>query len=138
MTTRIRTYRELLALDTFLERFRYLELRGQVGVATFGTDRWINQQFYASREWRELRYEVIARDENCDLAHPDHEIFGRPYIHHMNPMTVDSIQHGDYDILNPELLVTVSHRTHNAIHYGDESLLPQPYVPRRPGDTKDW
>jgi hypothetical protein len=134
----IRTYRELRRLNTMEERFDYLSLRGQVGESTFGFDRWINQDFYTSKEWRDLRHEVIVRDEGCDLGIPGFEIHSRLAIHHMNPMRVEDIVDGNDDILNPEFLIVVSHRTHNAIHYGDASLLPKPPIERRPGDTRLW
>lgn len=134
----IRTYRELTRLKSFEDRFEYLKLRGQVGKSTFGYDRYINQAFYRSSEWRRVRNLVIARDEGLDLGVTGYEIFDRPIIHHMNPMGLEDLVSGDDDILNPEYLVCVSHRTHNAIHYGDESLLPKPLVERRPGDTRLW
>ena len=133
-----RCYRELRRLETFEERFRYLSLRGQVGATTFGHDRWINQQFYTSTQWRNLRNHVISRDLGCDLGVDGYEIHSRLIIHHMNPMTADDIFHGDESILDPEFLITTTHQTHNAIHYGDERQLPRPFVPRRPGDTKLW
>lgn len=136
--TKIRTYSELTRLDTFIERFRYLSLRGSVGETTFGFDRWMNQMFYASREWRHIRTQVIARDNGCDLGMEGREINARLYIHHMNPMTFDNISHGDPQILDPEYLITVTHQTHNAIHYGDERQLPQPPVERSRGDTLLW
>lgn len=134
----IRTYSELSMIDDFEERYKYLALNGQVGAATFGYDRWMNQRFYTSREWRSLRHHVIARDEGCDLGVLGYEIHDRIYIHHMNPMSVEDIVHGDESILDPEFLISTTHRTHNAIHYGDEKLLPRPLVDRRPGDTKLW
>lgn len=134
----IRTYSDLRRLESFLERYKYLSLGGVVGRSTFGFDRYINQRFYRSREWKLVRDEVIVRDDGNDLGVPDHPIRGVLLIHHMNPMDVDDIVHGNEDVFNPEYLITVSHRTHNAIHYGDERLLPQPFVPRRPGDTKLW
>lgn len=134
----IRRYGEMIRLHSFEERFRYLALRGSVGKATFGYDRYINQRFYRSAEWRRLRNEIIVRDNGCDLGISDREISGAVYIHHMNPMTVESISEGDPDILDPEFLISVTHLTHNAIHYGDESLLPKLPVERRPGDTKLW
>lgn len=139
MTTRtIRTYSELVALETFEERFQYLALRGSVGRSTFGTDRWMNQRFYTSREWRSLRYEVIARDNGCDLGVPGYEANEAIFIHHMNPMLPDDIVQGSSDILDPEFLISVTHRTHNAIHYGDDRQIPRQFVERRPGDTKLW
>lgn len=134
---RIRTYSELRRLDTLRDRFEYLKLSGRVGDATFGFDRYINQKFYRSKEWRDIRSHVIARDLGCDLGIPDHEIHSGLYIHHMNPMTVDDIVHGDDSILDPEFLITTKLNTHNAIHYGDARQLPE-LVERRPGDTKLW
>ena len=134
----IRTYSELRRLTDFEERYKYLALRGSVGRSTFGFDRYINQQFYTSTQWRQIRHHVIARDLGCDLGVEGYEIHDRIYIHHMNPMTVDDIAHGEDSILNPEFLITTTHRTHNAIHYGDERLLPRPLTERRSGDTKLW
>lgn len=136
MTTR--SYSELLRLSDFEQRFEYLALRGMVGDATFGYDRYINQQFYRSREWKQVRHHIIARDLGCDLGIEGFEIHDRPIIHHMNPMNVDDIARGDSSILDPEFLITTTHRTHNAIHYGDARLLAKPAVERRPGDTKLW
>lgn len=135
---KIRSWSELRHIDSFEDRFEYLSLKGEVGSETFGYDRWMNQQFYRSREWRQVRSQVIARDEGLDLGVPGYEIFDRVIIHHMNPMTVESLEHGDSDILDPDFLITTTHRTHNAIHYGDASLLPKALVERRPGDTKLW
>ena len=134
----IRSYSELRRLNTFKERFNYLALRGDVGRSTFGFDRYINQQFYRSSQWRHVRHQVIARDEGSDLGVEGYEIFHRLVIHHMNPMSVDDISHGDYSILDPEFLITTTHQTHNAIHYGDESLLPRSLTERKRGDTKLW
>lgn len=134
----IRSYSDLRRLQTLEERFRYLALRGSVGQSTFGFERYVNQQFYTSRQWRQVRHHVIARDLGCDLGIEGYEIHERVYIHHMNPMTVADIEHGDADILNPEFLISTTHRTHNAIHYGDERQLPRPIVERRPGDTMLW
>jgi hypothetical protein len=134
----IRTYSELRRLDTFEERYRYLALHGGVGASTFGYDRYINQQFYTSTQWRQLRHHIITRDLGCDLGIEGYEIHVGLIVHHMNPMNVDNISHGDSSILEPEFLITTSHRTHNAIHYGDEKLLPRPLVARRRGDTKLW
>lgn len=134
----LRTFSELDEIDDFVERFRYLALRGNVGETTFGWDRWINQDFYQSRQWRHIRNHVIARDAACDLAMPGYEINSRLYIHHMNPMVPEDIVQGREEILDPEFLITTTHQTHNAIHYGDERQLPRPFVPRRAGDTKLW
>ena len=135
---RTRTYSELRRYTTLEERFRYLSLRGSVGISTFGYDRWINQQFYRSREWRQIRHHVIVRDNGCDLCVDGYEIHDRILIHHMNPVSVDDVLRHDESILDPEFLITTTHQTHNAIHYGDERLLPRPLVERRPGDTKLW
>lgn len=115
-----------------------MNLRGVVGEATFGFDRWVNQQFYRSREWKHIRDHVIVRDNGCDLGFPGHEIYGKVFVHHMNPMTVEDLTDGEESVIDPDVLITVSHKTHNAIHYGDENLLPKPIVERRPGDTKLW
>ena len=133
-----RTYSEMLNYDTFEDRYKYLRLNGSVGLDTFGFDRHMNQQFYRSREWKQMRNLVIARDYGCDLGLEGYEIHEAIYVHHMNPMTPDDIKHGNDDILDPEFLICVTHKTHNAIHYGDERLLPRQLVERRPGDTKLW
>ncbi len=138
MTTTTRSYSELRRLETFEERYHYLSLRGTVGQSTFGFDRWLNQQFYTGREWRRLRHDIIVRDNGCDLGVDGYELHERIIIHHMNPLTVDDLVHGDDAALNPEFLISVSHKTHNAIHYGDERLLRRPLAPRRAGDTKLW
>lgn len=134
----IRSYSELVKRESLEERFKYLALHGRPGDLTFGYDRWINQQFYRSQQWRHIRHHIIARDLGCDLGVEGFEIHNRLYIHHMNPMTVADIAHGDESILDPEFLITTTHGTHNAIHYGDERLLPRIFVERRPGDTKLW
>ena len=134
----IRTYDELMSYDTLEDRFAYLSLSGQVGDSTFGSERWLNQRFYRSREWRDIRQEVIARDLGCDLAIEEYPVHGPPQIHHMNPINVHDIVHATEYLLEPRYLITTSHRTHNAIHYGDENLLPQSWVERKPGDTKLW
>ena len=135
---RLRSYREMLKLSTFEERFDYLQLKGSVGTSTFGHDRYLNQRFYTSQTWRRLRDEIIVRDNGSDLAIPDREIYDRIIIHHMNPISVKSLVGESEDDLNPDFLVCVTHNTHNAIHYGDKSLLVQQLVERRPGDTKLW
>lgn len=134
----IRTYLELRAINSFVGRFKYLALHGDVGEATFGFDRWINQQFYRSAQWRNLRHHVLSRDLGCDLGVPGYEIHNRPVIHHMNPLKASDITHGDESILDPRFLISTSLQTHNAIHYGDERQLPKPYVPRTRGDTRLW
>lgn len=138
MSTSIKIYSELSVLRTFEERFRYLSLKGIVGEVTFGFDRWVNQQFYHSKQWRNIREQVIIRDNGCDLGVLGRDINDKMYIHHMVPMTLEDIQEGDDWIIDPEYLITCTHQTHNAIHYGDEHMLAKPYVERRPGDTKLW
>ena len=134
----IRTYSELMRLPTFEERFRYLKLDGLVGKDTFGFDRYLNQEFYRSKEWKEVRDFVIVRDNGCDLGMYGYEIVGRIYIHHMNPITVNDIVHSSDFLLNPDCLICVSHNTHNAVHYGDEDLLVTAPVERRKNDTCPW
>lgn len=134
----IRTYTELSQLDSFVDRFEYLRLGGIVGEPTFGFERHRNQRFYGSREWRLIRDEVLARDLGQDLGVDGFDIHVRPIIHHMNPMEPIDLIHGNESILDPEYLITVTHQTHNAIHYGDKSLLALPVVERRPGDTRLW
>jgi hypothetical protein len=135
---RIRSYSELQDLATFEERFTYLSLGGVVGEATFGFDRWLNQQFYTSKEWRDTRVAVITRDNGCDLGIDGYEIFGGLKVHHMNPLTPKAIELGESWILDPEFLITTTHNTHNAIHYGNEQLLVKPFKERTRGDTKLW
>lgn len=134
----MRSYSELMTLPTFEERFEYLRLDGSIGVETFGFDRYLNQKFYRSKEWKDLRREVILRDNGCDLAIPDREIFGKIVVHHMNPVAVEDMD--DFKvILDPEYLITTFIQTHNAIHYGDESILaPSSIVERTKNDTCLW
>lgn len=136
--TRIRTYSGLRRLGTLEERFDYLCLRGEVGASTFGFDRWINQNFYKSKEWRDTRSRVISRDDGCDLGIQGYEIYSDLLVHHMNPISPEDIEHGKSWILDPEFLITTSLQTHNAIHYGDERLLPRGPIVRLPGDTRLW
>lgn len=133
-----RTYRELKRLKTFEGRFNYLKLKGMVGEATFGWDRYLNQQLYHSSEWRTLRDEIIIRDDGCDLGISGYEIHDIVVVHHMNPLTLEDIENGSFRVFDPDQLICVSHNTHMAIHYGDSSLLPKPLVERRPGDTTLW
>ena len=138
--TIIRTYSELITLETFEERFLYLKLDGSIGEDTFGFDRYLNQLFYRSPEWKQVRNFVITRDMGCDLAIPDHEIINQQIlIHHMNPLTKeDIINKSDY-LLNPEYLICTTKKTHNAVHYGDERILDQivPIV-RTKNDQCPW
>lgn len=134
----ILTYSELIRIPTFEERFEYLKLRGQVGSETFGFDRYLNQKFYRSKEWKDLRNYIYVRDCGCDLGVEGRDIFGKYTIHHMNPITIDDIDDSTEYLLNPEYLITTSLNTHNAIHYGDKSLLVTEPIERTIGDTKLW
>ena len=134
----MRSYSELSKLNTFEERFRYLQLNGAVGQETFGLDRYLNQRFYRSQKWKSVRDAVIIRDNGCDLGIKDRMIFGRVLIHHMNPISLDDIRQQSELLLNPEYLVCVSHDTHNAIHYGDENLLITLPIERTKNDTCPW
>ena len=139
MTLKTLTYSELITLPTFDERYNYLKLVGVVGADTFGFDRYLNQRFYRSVEWRRARDFVIARDMGCDLGISGREIQDKIYVHHMNPMSVKDIVDGDTHIINPEFLITVSFDTHNAIHYGDERLLHRKdLIVRSQNDTCPW
>lgn len=132
------TYSELRKRTAFLPRFRYLSLGGDLGAATFGFDRHLNQAFYGSQLWKSVRNEVIIRDDGCDLGIPGHGIHDRVLVHHMNPIKIQDFIDFNEDILNPEYLICVSTQTHNAIHFGDERQLPRPFVERTPGDTDLW
>lgn len=135
---KIRSYSELRRFDTFNECFDYLNLKGIVGEATFGFDRWLNQQFYSSRHWQDARNSVILRDNGCDLGIVGFEIWEGLLVHHMNPISPRDIENGEEWIIDPEFLITTSKRTHNALHYGGFDSLPTPFVERRPGDTELW
>lgn len=134
----IRRYSELIRLPTFEERFEYLKLCGNVGESTFGFDRYLNQALYTSQKWRTTRDEVLIRDNACDMGLEDWPINGRIIVHHMNPLTLEDIENMADEIFDPEYLVCVSHNTHQAIHYGDASLLPKLPIERKPGDTCPW
>ena len=134
----IRTYSELSKLKTFEERYRYLRLNGKVGEETFGFDRWLNQRFYKDPEWLSIRDKVIIRDNGCDLGIKDRKITGRIIVHHMNPITKEDIlQRSDF-LLNPDYLICTVKNTHDAIHYGDDSLLINEFVERSRNDTCPW
>lgn len=134
----LRCYRELIRLKTFDERFEYLKLKGIVGEATFGYDRYLNQLLYTSGEWRRIRRDIILRDNGCDLAVEGYDILDMIIVHHMNPISVEDLIDFSEDVINPEYLICVSHDTHNAIHYGDKSLLTREPIERKPGDTCPW
>ena len=134
----IRTYSELILLQTFDERYQYLRLSGTVGEETFGFDRYLNQMFYKSKEWKRIRNEVIIRDNGCDLGVPGREIYGKILIHHMNPIRKDDILRRSEYLLDPEYLICTVKNTHDAIHYGDEGLLIQMPKARTKNDTCPW
>lgn len=134
----IRTYSELITLPTFEERFRYLKLGGKVGEDTFGFDRYMNQTFYRSAKWKEIRDYVIIRDNGCDLGMEGHEIHQRILVHHMNPITKEDILRESEFLLDPEYMICTIKNTHDAIHYGDESLLITAPIERRKNDTCPW
>lgn len=136
--SKTRTFTELSRLQSFEERFEYLKLEGAVGNTTFGFDRWMNQEFYNSAQWRQARREVIVRDNGCDLAVEGYDIHIGLLVHHMNPMSARDIESGERWIIDPEYLITTTQRTHNAIHFGDARLLPRQTVERRSGDTSLW
>ena len=134
----IKSYRELRRLKTFEERFEYLKLDGIVGRSTFGFERYLNQEFYRSAEWKRVRRDIIVRDDGCDLGIPDRKIFGKIIVHHINPITIEDIERGADFIFDSNNLICTSHNTSNAIHYGDASLLPRLPIERRKGDTYLW
>jgi len=131
-------YSELKRLPTFDERYQYLRIGGRVGESTFGFERFLNQAMYTSQRWRLLRNDIIVRDNGCDLGIEGRDIRDKIIIHHMNPLTREQMEDPDESMFDPEFLICVSQRTHNAIHYGDAGLLEKDYIPRRPGDTRLW
>ena len=135
LLTMLRTYSELSRLHTFKERFEYLRLDGIVGAETFGFDRYLNQIFYNSDEWKAVRKTVIIRDNGCDLGIKGYDIHGKIIVHHMNPFSIDDVLHRKEELLDPEFLISTVLNTHNAIHYGDESLLPSAPIVRTKNDT---
>lgn len=134
----IRRYSDLKRLESFKERYYYLKLNGVVGESTFGFDRYINQSLYKSSKWRRTRSQIIIRDNGCDLGVDGHDIGDYIIIHHMNPITLEDIEEERDSVFDPEYLICCSSRTHKAIHFGDENLLPKDYVERRPNDTCLW
>ena len=139
MMKNTKRYSDLAQLNTFDERYEYLKLNGSVAVETFGSNRYFNQKFYKSKEWKDVRDKVIIRDNGCDLGIPGREIAGTIYIHHMNPIDINDISESTENLLNPEFLICVSQDTHNAIHYGDENLLHKnDIIERKPNDTCPW
>lgn len=133
-----KSYSGLILLPTFKERFEYLNLSGKPGNETFGFDRYLNQRFYVSREWQQFRAKVISRDEGCDLGMPDRPIQGKVIIHHINPLTLEDFEEQSDALFDMDNVICVSHNTHNAIHYGDYSLIPKDPIERKPNDTCPW
>lgn len=134
----IKSYSDLVQFDSFIDRFRYLKLNGQVSDPTFGSTRYLNQVFYSSPEWKRIRQKIIIRDEGRDLGVEGYDIYGRICIHHINPITLFDIEDRSSKLLDPDNLVCVSFDTHEAIHYGDESLLKTDPIIRKPNDTCPW
>lgn len=135
----MRTYTELITLPTIKERYEYLKLGGSVGAVTFGGDRVFNQKFYTSKKWKDIRRQIIIRDCGCDLGVSGYEVNNRITIHHMNPVTRKDIYNEDWEYLtNPEYLISCSYLTHQAIHFGDQGLLPKVPIERQPNDTCPW
>lgn len=134
----IKCYRDLIQLESFIERYQYLKLHGKVGEDTFGLDRYVNQMLYKSHKWKRTRSQIIIRDNGCDLGVEGHELDNYIVVHHMNPITLEDIEEERDIIFDPENLICCSSRTHQAIHFGDEGLLPKDFVQRRPNDTCLW
>ena len=137
-TSNIRTYHDLIQIPSFLERYEYLKIGGVVGETTFGYERYLNQMLYSSRKWKDARNRVLIRDDGCDMGLADYPIGDKIYVHHMNTITPEMVEENDPVLFEPEFLICVSYQTHNAIHYGDKSLLPQEPIQREPNDTCPW
>ena len=134
-----KTYNELITFDKFEDRFEYLKIKGNVGEATFGSQRYLNQMLYRNPQWKSIRNKVIIRDNGCDLAHPDYEINGQAaYIHHINPITIDDIVNENPKIFDMNNLITTTFQTHQAIHYGSRDILLLNPIERKPNDTCPW
>jgi len=133
-----KTYRELICLPTFEERYDYLRMGGVIGRDTFGFDRHLNQALYRSKEWQRIRDQVLTRDEGCDLGMDGYPVPAKPIVHHINPISIEDIEARSPKVFDLNNLITTSHNTHNAIHFGDASLLPKPPIERRQGDTSLW
>lgn len=134
-----KSYNELSKLSSFKDRYDYARLHGSVGTETFGYDRYLNQSFYRSAEWKKVRNQVILRDDGCDLGTPGVKIHGKIIIHHLNPLTLEDVENCSEKMLDPNNLVCVSQSTHNAIHYGDDEIVrSKELVERKPNDTCPW
>ena len=136
--TMMLTYSELIVIPSFEDRFKYCQLNGQVGIDTFGFDRYLNQSLYRSSKWKTFRNQIIIRDNGCDLAHPDYPINKRVLIHHLNPIIEQDVLNESFVLFDPENVICVSHNTHNAIQYGTENLLPKGEIERKPNDQCPW
>ena len=134
----MKSYSELITLPTFLDRFKYLKLNGTAFDKTFGDERYVNQKFYTSYEWRKFRRDIILRDLGCDLGIEGRDILGKIIIHHINPITIEDVLNRSMKLMDPENVITTQKITHDAIHYGDESLLFLDPIIRRPNDTSPW
>lgn len=132
------SYKEVILIPSFKDRYEYLRLGGKVGESTFGFDRYLNQLLYHDPEWKSFRRKIIMRDNGRDMAHPDFEIGGRIIVHHINPLTQEEVVDRNPIIFDPDNVICVSHYTHEAIHYGDSELLPKEPIERKPGDTCLW
>ena len=135
---KIKSYSEMCSFSTFIERFNYLKLNGKVGIETFGFDRYLNQVLYCSQEWKRFRRQVIIRDNGCIFGLDGYNINGRLIVHHINPITLEHIEQRDPMIFSMENVVCVTHNVHEAIHYGDEYLIPTDPIIRKPNDTCPW
>ena len=138
MTMMNRNYSELVNLKTFEDRYNYLKLSGVVGQDIFGSERYLNQNFYTSRKWRSIRDQIIIRDNACDLGLEGYEIYDKIIVHHINPITIEDLENDSYSLYDPENLICTTNATHQAIHYSDETLLPRLSEPRRPNDMVPW
>lgn len=134
----IRTYSDLIKLETFEERYQYLDLKGKVGEPTFGSKRYLNQILYKTDKWLALRDRIIVRDNGCDLGVPGRKIYGRVLVHHINPITIEDVLNENPKVFDPDNLITTSHLTHEAIHYGNEDLLIKDPIVRFKNDTCPW
>ena len=134
----MKSYTELIAIPDYLDRFNYLKMQGAIGERTFGGYRYLNQQLYQSDEWKKVRREIILRDDGCDLGHPDHPLFSEVLIHHINPISVEDVLERHPRVFDLDNLICCSHRTHNAIHYGDDKQLVTGPIIRAPNDTCPW
>lgn len=135
---RTKRYSDLIGIPNFIDRFNYLQMSGVVGDMTFGGRRYLNQRLYRSDEWKRIRRDVIIRDDGCDLACLDYPIYGQILVHHIEPLTPEDILERSRKVFDMDNLICVSFDTHNALHFGDSSLLPRVFTERQPNDTCPW